>query len=122
MLPASLAQLSRLPFPLCPQFANKYGAQRALLRSGEQLSSQVMVGVKPLDAQHRAAVERAAAGGGGGAAGSAAGPSLAMAVPKPAAAAAARSYAVGGAAAAAAVVPLPSKGLVAKLQEFVLGL
>lgn len=77
-----------------------------------------MVGVKPLDPQHRAVVECVP----GGEAGGAPGGSLAMAVPKPAAAAAQRPYAVGGGGAAAAVVPLPSKGLVAKLQEFVLGL
>lgn len=36
---------------------NKYGAQRALLRNGEQLSPSLMVGVKPLDPVHRAAIQ-----------------------------------------------------------------
>ena len=36
---------------------NKYAAQRALLRNGEQLSPSLMVGVKPLDPVHRAAIQ-----------------------------------------------------------------
>ncbi|GFH25940.1 predicted protein, partial [Haematococcus lacustris] len=38
-------------------FQNKFGAQRALLRNGESLLSSLIVGVKPLDVKHRAAVE-----------------------------------------------------------------
>eukprot|EP00887_Chlorella_sp_A99_P001551 scaffold8.g1551.t1 len=93
------------------QYASKYGAQRALLRSGDQLSQSVMVGVKPLDAAHRAAVERVVGG--------AAPASLALSFPKPAAVAAQRPYAISGG--AAPVVPLPAKGFGAKLAEFILG-
>jgi len=39
------------------QFQNKYAAQRALLRNGEQLSSSLIVGVKPLEPKHRLAIE-----------------------------------------------------------------
>lgn len=39
---------------MCAQ--NKYAAQRALQRNGEQLSPSLMVGVKPLDPVHRAAI------------------------------------------------------------------
>lgn len=39
------------------QFQNKYAAQRALLRSGEQLTSTLIIGVKPLDSRHRQAIE-----------------------------------------------------------------
>ena len=70
-----------------------------------------MIGVKPLDPAHKAALERQL--------GSGAPTSLAMSFPKPAAAAQ-RPYAITGA--AAPVVPLPAKSLVAKLSEFVLGL
>ena len=71
-----------------------------------------MVGVKPLDPAHRAAVERAGGGGGGG------GPSFAMAFPKPQQQ---RPYSLEAPAGAAAVVPLASKGLTQRLKEFVLG-
>ena len=39
------------------QFQNKYASQRALLRNGEHLTNSLVVGVKPLDPRHRAAVE-----------------------------------------------------------------
>lgn len=45
------------------QFQNKYASQRALLRNGEQLSPALVIGVKPLDARHRAAIEQYLAGG-----------------------------------------------------------
>ncbi|EFJ49707.1 hypothetical protein VOLCADRAFT_59188, partial [Volvox carteri f. nagariensis] len=35
------------------QYQNKYGAQRALIRNGEQLTSSLIIGVKPLDPRHR---------------------------------------------------------------------
>jgi len=35
------------------QYQTKYGAQRALLKNGEQLSSRLIVGVKPLDQRHK---------------------------------------------------------------------
>lgn len=90
---------------------NKHAAQRALLRNGDQLSASCMVGVKPLDAQHRAAVERG--GGGGSGAGS-----FAMAFPKPQAA---RPYTLEAAGGGGSVVPLPSKGLSQRVYEFVFG-
>lgn len=43
------------------QFQNKFAAQRALTRNGEQLSPTLIVGVKPLDPRHKAAVVRARA-------------------------------------------------------------
>lgn len=39
------------------QYQNKYGAQRALLRSGEQLSSSLIIGVKQLEPRHKALVQ-----------------------------------------------------------------
>eukprot|EP00798_Chlamydomonas_sp_ICE-L_P025540 gene25540-11184_t len=39
------------------QLQNKYAAQRALLKNGEQLSPTLIVGVKPLDARQRLAIE-----------------------------------------------------------------
>lgn len=39
------------------QYQNKYGAQRALLRTGEQLSSSLIIGVKQLEPRHRALVQ-----------------------------------------------------------------
>lgn len=38
------------------QYQNKYGAQRAQLRSGEQLNSSLIIGVKQLEPKHRAVV------------------------------------------------------------------
>lgn len=35
------------------RFQNKYGAQRALLKNGEQLSRTLIIGVKPMDPRHR---------------------------------------------------------------------
>lgn len=45
------------PVLWCPQFQNKYGAQRALLRNGEQLTPGLIIGVSPLDPRHRAVIE-----------------------------------------------------------------
>eukprot|EP00193_Tetraselmis_chui_P012495 CAMPEP_0177785450 /NCGR_PEP_ID=MMETSP0491_2-20121128/20327_1 /TAXON_ID=63592 /ORGANISM="Tetraselmis chuii, Strain PLY429" /LENGTH=275 /DNA_ID=CAMNT_0019306457 /DNA_START=279 /DNA_END=1106 /DNA_ORIENTATION=+ len=42
------------------QYQTKYGAQRALLKNGEQLSSHIIVGVKPLDQRHRQALSQQA--------------------------------------------------------------
>ena len=107
-----------LPLPACPRAQSKYGAQRALLRSGEQLSRQCMVGVKPLAPTHRAAVERylAAGGAGGGGLGAAAPP-----CPRPAAAAA-RAYSIDGGALAGGVVPLRAESTWAKVSQLVFGL
>ncbi|KAG1679270.1 hypothetical protein FOA52_009300 [Chlamydomonas sp. UWO 241] len=48
------------------QFQNKYASQRALLRSGEQLSPSLIIGIKPLDARHRHAIEAYHENGGDG--------------------------------------------------------
>ncbi|PRW18392.1 nuclear pore complex NUP35-like [Chlorella sorokiniana] len=93
------------------QYQNKHAAQRALLHNGEQLSATCMVGVKPLDASHRAAVERQAGGANGGA-------SFAMAFPK---LQQQRPYTLEAASGAGAVVPLATKGLAQRVREFVLG-
>ena len=93
---------------------NKHAAQRALLRNGDQLSASCMVGVKPLDAAHRAAVERQAGGNGAGSGGA----SFAMAFPK---LQQQRPYTLEAAAGAGAVVPLATKGLAQRVKEFVLG-
>lgn len=37
--------------------AHRFAAQRALTRNGEQLSNSLIIGVKPLDPRHKAAVE-----------------------------------------------------------------
>ena len=46
------------------QFQNKYAAQRALQRNGEQMSASLIVGVKPLDPRHRLAIDEYHASGG----------------------------------------------------------
>jgi nuclear pore complex protein Nup53 len=98
------------------QYQTRYGAQRALLKGGEQLSSTLIVGVKPLDARHRQQVE--AAGGGPAAGGSPDGLRIGRGSGL-AAAAAARPYRVE--AAAAAALPQRGTGLWDKLQQFVIG-
>lgn len=40
------------------QFMNKHGAQRALLKNGEQLAYDLIIGVKPVDPRHRAIIEQ----------------------------------------------------------------
>lgn len=92
---------------------NKHAAQRALLRNGERLSASCMVGVKPLDPAHRAAVDKAGVGGTG-----AAGSTFAVAFPKPQQQ---RPYTLDAAAGAGGVVPLAAKGVTQRLKEFVLG-
>lgn len=92
------------------EYRNKHAMQRALLRNGDQLSATCMVGVKPLDAEHRAVVEKHG--------GSSSGPSFAMAFPKPQQQ---RPYTLGPAAGMSAVVPLATKGLTQRVKEFVLG-
>ena len=109
--PGLLSPLASRPAPCLLQ--NKHAAQRALLHNGEQLSATCMVGVKPLDASHRAAVERQAGGGAG-----AGGASFAMAFPK---LQQQRPYTLEAASGAGAVVPLASKGLAQRVREFVLG-
>lgn len=47
------------------QYQNKYGAQRAQLRSGEQLNSSLIIGVKQLEPKHRALVAAWAGGADG---------------------------------------------------------
>jgi hypothetical protein len=94
------------------RYANRHAAQRALLRSGEQLSAACMVGVKPLDPGRREAMERAGGGGEG----------AARATPALPRAARARPYQLDAAAAQAAVVPLASKSAWEKVSEFILGL
>lgn len=98
------------------QYQTRYGAQRALLKGGEQLSSTLIVGVKPLDPKHRQQVD--AMGGGPGGVGSPDGMRVGQGAGV-AAAAAARPYRVDAAAAAA----LPQRGtsLWDKLQQFVIG-
>ncbi|KAI3435617.1 hypothetical protein D9Q98_001678 [Chlorella vulgaris] len=90
------------------EYQNKHAMQRALLRNGEQLSASCMVGVKPLDAEHRAAITMV----------DVAGPTFAMTVPKPQQQ---RPYALGAAASTAGVVPLATKGLTQRVREFILG-
>lgn len=92
------------------QYQNKHAAQRALLRNGDQLSAACMVGVKPLDAAHRAAVDKGAAGG--------TGVGSTIAFPKPQQP---RPYTLQAASGAGAMVPLASKGVTQRLKEFVLG-
>ncbi|GBF96127.1 hypothetical protein Rsub_08875 [Raphidocelis subcapitata] len=96
------------------QYQTRYGAQRAMLRGGEQLSATLIVGVKPLDPRHRQLVE--AAGGGPAAAGSPDGLRVGRGG---GAAAAVRPYRVE--AAAAAALPQRGTGLWQKLSQFVIG-
>eukprot|EP00877_Chromochloris_zofingiensis_P003266 jgi/Chrzof1/12940/Cz07g13080.t1 len=89
------------------QYQTKYGAQRALLKNGEQLTSTLIVGVKPLDAKHRQLVEKYAS------ASDSPGPRIrAQTTP-------ARPYKVDVAAAQA--LPQASRSLIQKISEFVLG-
>lgn len=90
------------------QYQNKYGAQRALQRSGEQLTSSLIIGVKQLEPKHRALVEAY------GAAGGSPGPRLRPQQGPM------RTYHVDVAAAQA--LPQRSRTLVQKLSEFVLGI
>jgi nuclear pore complex protein Nup53 len=101
-------------------YSNKHAAQRALLRSGDQLSSSCMVGVKPLDAHKRDAIERQLGGSGAATGGSGMGGGRGgTALPK---LASLRPYQVNAASAQAAVVPLPSKSAWDKVSEFILGI
>jgi hypothetical protein len=82
-----------------------------------------MVGVKPLDAHKRDAIERQLGGansaaGGGGFVGSSQHRTI-PAIPK---LAGSRPYQVNAASAQAAVVPLPSKSAWEKVSEFILGI
>ena len=90
---------------------NKHAAQRALLRSGDQLSMTCMVGVKPLEAGKKELIERQI--------GTRTAGNRGPALPK---VAGARSYQVNAAAAQAAVVPLSSKSAWEKVSEFILGI
>lgn len=92
------------------QYQTKYGAQRALLRSGEQLSSTLIIGVKQLEPQHRALVEAYGSG-----ANSSPGPRLRAPPQGPL-----RPYRVDVSGAQA--LPQRSRTLVQKLSEFVLGI
>ncbi|WIA33242.1 hypothetical protein OEZ86_006384 [Tetradesmus obliquus] len=92
------------------QYQTKYGAQRALLRSGEQLSSTLIIGVKQLEPQHRALVEAYGSG-----ANSSPGPRLRAPQQGPL-----RPYRVDVSGAQA--LPQRSRTLVQKLSEFVLGI
>jgi hypothetical protein len=109
------ARLMQPPSPqlAAPPLQNKHAAQRALLRSGDQLSASCMVGVKPLDSAHRQAVDKAGGGSGGGA-----GAGFAMGFPKPQPQ---RPYTLAAGAGSGAVVPLAAKGLTQRVKEFVLG-
>eukprot|EP00775_Hariotina_reticulata_P011821 gene11821-11965_t len=89
------------------QYQTKYAAQRALLRSGEQLSSTLIVGVKPLEPRFRQMIESHGFG-------SSPGRHL-----KPQQAPV-RPYRVD--AGQAQALPQRSRSLVQKLSEFVLGI
>lgn len=88
------------------QYQNKLGAQRALLKNGTQLSPALIVGVKPVDVRHRAAVETYQAG-----------PESPMQLLRPKAVPD-RPYQV---LASGQVVPQPARSLIAKVYEYVLG-
>jgi len=89
------------------QYQTKYAAQRALLRSGEQLSSTLIVGVKPLEPRFRQMIE---SHGFGSSPGRHFKPQQAPV----------RPYKVD--AGQAQVLPQRSRTLVQKLSEFVLGI
>lgn len=87
------------------QYQNKYGAQRALLRNGQQLTASLIIGVKPLDPRHR---QRVAQFGDG--------PEVFR--PK---VVSERPYRV-EAVPVAQPVPQPSRGVLTRVYEYVLGL
>lgn len=91
---------------------NKHGAQRALLRNGDQLSVSCMVGVKPVDPLRKQSLEQQLVHGDKAGV-------LAMTVPR---VARPRPYQLDASAAEAAVVPLASKSAWEKVSEFILGL
>lgn len=90
------------------QFQNKYAAQRALQRNGEQLTPGLVVGVKPLNARHRRAIETYSAD-------SSSSP-LQLLRPQPVSE---RPYRVEHA--SGQVVPRPRGSLVGKVYEYVFG-
>eukprot|EP00878_Enallax_costatus_P009155 GHUV01009570.1.p1 GENE.GHUV01009570.1~~GHUV01009570.1.p1 ORF type:complete len:244 (+),score=58.93 GHUV01009570.1:223-954(+) len=89
------------------QFQTKYAAQRALGKSGEQLSSTLIIGVKPLEPRHRQLVETYSSSS------SSPGPRIRAQGPV-------RAYKVDITQTQA--LPQRSRTLVQKLSEFVLGI
>lgn len=89
------------------QYQTKYAAQRALSRSGEQLSSTLIVGVKQLESRHKQLVESYSSSS------SSPGPRIRAQGPV-------RPYKVDITQAQA--LPQRSRTLVQKLTEFVLGM
>jgi nuclear pore complex protein Nup53 len=90
------------------QYQSPHAAQRALLRSGEQLSSDLFIGVRPLDALHKQKIEAFTSSSGGS-------PAPRVSLPSQPA----RPYKVDLASVPA--MPQPSRTLVEKLSHFVLG-
>ena len=90
------------------QYQSPYAAQRALLRAGEQLSSSLIVGVKPLDTRHKQLIEAFSTGSVGS-------PAPRVGLPSQPA----RPYKVDLASVQA--LPQPTRSLVQKLSQFVLG-
>ncbi|PNH08433.1 Nucleoporin NUP53 [Tetrabaena socialis] len=89
-------------------FQNKHGAQRALIRNGEQLTGSLIIGVKPLDPRHRLRVASLQDGPDS--------PATAYR-PKPVPE---RPYRVE--ATAGQRVPQPSRSVLTRVYEFVLGM
>jgi nuclear pore complex protein Nup53 len=90
------------------QYQNTYSAQRALLRTNEQLSSSLIVGVKPLDPMHKQLIEAQERSG------DVFGPKVRPAVVPP------RPYKVQPVAAAA--LPQPARTWMQKVSHYVLGI
>ena len=96
-------------------YSSKHGAQRALLRNGEQLSQFCMVGVKGLEPAQKAAIHGFMTDGN-----ETTSSSFMLPIPKPAQST--RSYAFDSSAGASSVVPLCNKSTWQKISELVLGL
>jgi len=92
------------------QFQNKYASQRALLRNGEHLTPTLIVGVKPLDPRHRAAIEGYDA---------AHGSPVQVVRPR---AAPERPYRVEFGSQAQQQIPQPSRNMLSKVAQYVFGM
>jgi nuclear pore complex protein Nup53 len=103
------------------EFQTKYGAQRALLRSGEQLSGSLIIGVKQLDARHKALVEAWSSSGGGGA-GTAAGSDAGRLARAPVAPVRPYKFMDATGAQATQALPTRSRTWMQKVNEYVLGI
>jgi len=102
------------------QFSNKWAAERALQRNGLEIAPNLIVGVRPIDARHKAAAEAHAGGAGGGLAAAGAASSSSYAPSYAPLRGGFQLAASAAAAAAAAPAPASSRSFLAKLGDLLL--